>query len=257
MSSSQAALTLLKICLSPLRGAVRHWREVPGRSGVRMGSLRHGRCRQFRAAFTLLEMMIALMITAMIVFTLYRFVSAHLATIRTSMEMGEDREALNGVIRLVQSELNDLPTLQEDVLTGKANKFHGLSNDELTWTCSAGSSLLTSTAPGQFSVTLTVQPVTEKASETELGLRRQPAPGNATTIELSRGSAGNRYDWQPLIRPMAVLEIRYYDNLSHSWTEDWVDGSRRPALVRLRMQRHADDAPLEAILSIPSAQLPH
>jgi len=200
-------------------------------------------------------MMIALMVTAMIVFTLYRFVSAHLATINTTMEIGEERDALNTVIKLVQTQLDTLPVLENGALTGKASKFHGFSNDELTWVCSAGAGLLTTAAPGQFQVTLTVQPVSEASAETELGLRRQPTPDNKAVIELQRGGAAGRYDWLPLIRPMAALEIRYFDEQAQSWSDQWTDPGRRPALVRLRLQKRADDAPLEAVIGIPSAQI--
>src|SRR5437868_4972883 len=114
------------------------------------------RNRRSRLAFTLLEMIIALMITAMIVMTLYRFVSAHLATIRMSRDLGDERESLDAVINLIQGQLENLPALQADALTGKAYKFHGLSNDELTWTCPPGPGLLTMAAKGMYTVTLTV-----------------------------------------------------------------------------------------------------
>jgi len=145
--------------------------------------------------------------------------------------------------------------LQSSALTGKANKFHGLSNDELTWTSTAGAGMLTTAAPGEFRITFTVQPVDQSSSETELGLRRQPAPGNKAPIELTRGSGSDRYDWLPLIRPMASLEIRYFDSASHSWTDQWTDLTRRPSLVRLRLQKHVEDAPMEVVIGIPSAQI--
>ena len=206
------------------------------------------------------------------------------------MEIGDERDAVNTVVRLVQTQLDALPViqtvadqaaaaqavaaqtgtpqpvaapnvasqksaLQDSALTGKPNKFHGLSNDELTWTCTAGDGLLTTAAPGEFLVTFTVQPVDESSSETELGLRRQPAPGNKAAVELKRGNGADRYDWLPLIRPMAALEIRYYDQISHSWADQWTDTTRRPALVRLRLQKHAEDAPMEIVIGIPSAQI--
>lgn len=200
-------------------------------------------------------MIIALMITAMIVVTLYRFVSAHLMTIRVSRDLGDERESLDAIINLVQGQLENLPALQTDALTGKAYKFHGLSNDELTWTCPPGSGLLTTAAKGMYSVTLTVQPVDEKSAETELGLRRRPAPGNNSSVELLRGGGENRYDWRPLIRPMAMLEVRFFDSVNNQWVDQWAEGVRRPALVRLRLQKRADQAPIEAVIAVPGAQL--
>jgi hypothetical protein len=202
-------------------------------------------------------MIIALMITAMIVMTLYRFVSAHLATIRVSRELGDERESLDAVINLVQGQLENLPMQDPDALSGKAYKFHGLSNDELTWSCPPGSGLLTTAAKGMYQVTLTVQPVDEKSSETELGLRRRPAPGNVSSVELLRGGGDTRYDWRPLIRPMAMLEVRYFDDVNNQWVDMWTPGLRRPALVRLRLQKRADQAPIEAVIAVPSAQLSH
>jgi prepilin-type N-terminal cleavage/methylation domain-containing protein len=214
------------------------------------------RNRNRRFAFTLLEMIIALMITSMIVMSLYRFVSAHLATVRMSTELGEERDALDAVIKLVQGQLEALPaSAQSGALTGKAYKFRGYSNDEMTWNTGPGAGLLTTAATGEYKVTLTVQPVDSGSAETELGLRRQPAPGNKSSVELLRGSnEAGRYNWQSLIRPMAALEIRYYDTQSHSWTDQWTDENRRPGLVRLRLQKRSDDAPIEAVISVPSAR---
>ena len=241
-----------------------------------------------RRAFTLLEMVVALMITAMIVFTIYRFVSAHLTVINTTIQMGDERDALNTVARIVQTQLDALPVVlsamqpvavtgiapggvppggavpniasrraqaMSGALTGKPKKFHGLSNDEITWTCPAGPGLLTTAAPGEYEVTLTVQPVDAASSETELGLRRRPTAENKTSVDLKRGGDAGRYDWLPLIRPMAMLEIRYYDQGSHSWTDQWSDMSLRPVLVRLRLQKRAEDAPVEVVIGVPSVQI--
>jgi competence protein ComGC len=209
----------------------------------------------FRAAFTLLEMILALMITSMTVMTLYRFVSAHLATIRASSDMGEERDTLHSVVQFVQGQMDALPLDEGGVVKGQAFKFHGLSSDEITWRCPAGPGLLTTAASGDFLVTLAVQPVDEHSTDTELGLRRQPAPENKAPVDLRRGGAGGHYDWLSLARPMAAVEIRYFDPQLHSWTDAWTDPARRPSLVRLRLWRHADDEPLEAVISVPSARL--
>lgn len=207
------------------------------------------------SAFTLLEMMLALMITAMVVLSLYRFVSTHLTVISAATDLGEERETLDNVVHYLQGQMNALPPMEDNVLIGQPFKFRGFSSDEISWTCSAGSGLLTTAAPGDFKVTMAVQPVDERSTETELGLRRQPAPTNKASLNLNRGGAGGRYDWVPLIRPMAAVEIRYYDQAGNSWKDTWTDPKQRPALIRLRLWKHADDTPLEAMIRVPSAQV--
>src|SRR5579871_4880988 len=88
-----------------------------------------------RRAFTLLEMILALMITSMIVMVLYRFVSAHLTTVNVSTEIESDREALDTLVHFVQAQMNALDPYDPNAVTGKPFKFHGLSADELTWQC--------------------------------------------------------------------------------------------------------------------------
>ncbi len=209
-----------------------------------------------RRAFTLIEVIVATMIVAMLALTLYRFLASHLAVMRQATELGDEREAIQAVIRLVQTQLRDLPLRQGEALLGRPYKFRGLANDEITWRSEAGAGLLTSAATGEYRVTLTVQPVSERSSETELGLRRQPVESkDANSGELNRGGSGGRYNWLPLIQPMAALEVRYYDPAQKIWVDAWADGSRRPSLVRLRLWRRVDDAPVEAMLPVPSGNL--
>jgi prepilin-type N-terminal cleavage/methylation domain-containing protein len=206
-----------------------------------------------RPAFTLLEVMIATMILGLLMVTLYRFLAAHLMAMHATSEWGDEHDATQAVVRLVRSQLNGLPPQGTDMLDGHANKFHGLSNDEITWRSSAGPGLLSATAAGEFHVTLTVQPVNEKSAETELGLRRQPIdPKRAQDVDLDRGGGDHKYNWLPLIRPMAALEIRYYDARLNSWLDAWTDSNRYPDLVRVRLWKRADDAPVEAVFTVPA-----
>ena len=211
--------------------------------------------RRAYRAFTLLEMILALMITSMVVLSLYRFVSTHLTTIGASTELAEERETLDAAVRYLQTQMNGLPPLQDSALIGQPFKFRGLSSDEISWTCPAGSGLLTTAAPGEFKVTLALQPVDERSTETELGLRRQPVPTNKASLNLNRGGAGGRYDWLSLVRPMAAIEIRYFDQGGNTWKDTWDDPKRRPSLIRLRLWKHTDDTPLEAMIRVPSSQL--
>jgi len=173
---------------------------------------------------------------------------------RYTSEWSDERNAIQAVERLLRSQLNSLPADGSDMLRGQPNKFHGLSNDEITWRSVAGPGLLSATAPGEFRVTLTVQPVDAKSSETELGLRRQPTdPKSAQKIELDRGGGDQKYNWLPLIRPMAALEIRYYDPQLNAWSDTWKDAGRYPSLVRIRLWKQPNDPPVEAVFSVPAA----
>jgi hypothetical protein len=162
---------------------------------------------------------------------------------------------MDTVVRYLQTQMNALPAIDDSTLTGQPFQFHGLPSDEISWVCPAGSGLLTTAAPGDFKVTLALQPVDEHSAETELGLRRQPVPANKAELNLNRGGAGGRYDWLSLVRPMAAIEIRYYDASANVWKDTWVDAKQRPALLRVRLWRHTEDAPLEAMVRVPSAQI--
>jgi prepilin-type N-terminal cleavage/methylation domain-containing protein len=211
-----------------------------------------------RRAFTLLEVMIATLIIGMLTMTLYRFLASNLNAIRISAELGDEREAMQSVVRLLETQLGSLPLGEPATLSGQPFQFQGLSNDEITWRCRPGPGLMTTSAVGEFRVTLTIQPIGERSRETELGLRRQPTKiGEVDDLQdFTRGGGDRKYNWLPLIRPMAALEVRYFDAFSNQWVEAWTDPNRRPNLVRIRLWKRTGDAPLEAVLPVPSANLP-
>lgn len=207
--------------------------------------------------FTLLEVIIATMIIGMVAMTLYRFLLTNLTVIRYSTELTDERDALQSVIRLLETQLNDLPLRESEALTGQPFKFQNLPNDEITWKCSAGAGLLTTAAAGEFQVTMTVQPVSAQSRETELGLRRRFIDPLAAleTSEPVRGRGTTAYNWVPLIRPMAAFEVRYFDRQTNVWQDAWRDPKRRPELVRVRLWKRAEEPPIEAILPVPSARM--
>ena len=211
---------------------------------------------EFRWAFTLLEVMIATMIVAMVALTCFRFLTTNLRAMRISSDLDSEREALQSVVRLLEYQLDHLPPRDPAALIGQSLKFQGLSNDEITWQCGAGHGVLTTAAPDEYRVTLTVQPVSDRSNETELGLRRHPIdPKSAGAGGLNRGGSNRKYSWVPLIRPMAAIEVRYFDARSNRWTDSWLDAGRRPSLVRVRLWKRAGDPAVEAVLPVPSSQL--
>lgn len=226
---------------------------------------RYGRTfAPWRAAFTLLEVMIATLIIAMITMALYRFVNTTLIALERTTSLTEDRQSVEALTRLVQSQLNELPPLRvgappgsNGVLVGKANKFKDLPSDEITWTTRAGQGVMTGAAPGEYRVTLTVQPAQDDTSILELGMRRQLVTTDAASDFdfFARGSGNNKYNWLPLIRPVAALEIRYWDARLNSPLQQWNDLNARPSFVHLRIWKNVDDLPFDVVLPVPSARL--
>jgi prepilin-type N-terminal cleavage/methylation domain-containing protein len=218
-----------------------------------VNAARHSR----RAAFTLLEVMLATLIVSLLVFALYRFISTTLFALGATTALAEERQSLDALTRMLQSQLNDLPPRGTGVLLGKANRFHDLSSDEMTWLCRAGQGVMTGAAPGEYRVTLTVQPAKENAAELELGLRREIATADAKSDVdfFTRGSSASRYNWLPLIRPIAALEIRYFDPRSNSMITQWNDLNTRPTLVEVKVWKRADSLPFDVILPVPSTHM--
>jgi prepilin-type N-terminal cleavage/methylation domain-containing protein len=209
-----------------------------------------------RRAFTLIEVMTATLILALLTFALYRFISTTLRALDATTAFSEERQALDALARVVQAQLNDLPMRGSGVLLGKANKFHDLSSDEITWLCRAGPGLMTGAAPGEYRVTLTVQPSQDNSAELELGLRRElvNAAAKSEVDFFTRGNS-NKYNWLPLIRPVSALEIRYWDPRINSELKQWTDLNARPSFVHLKIWKHADELPYDTILPVPAARL--
>jgi prepilin-type N-terminal cleavage/methylation domain-containing protein len=205
--------------------------------------------------FTLIEVMTATLIVALLMMALYRFVTTTLRALDATTQLAEDRQSVDALVRLIQVQLNDLPVTGTGALIGKANQFQGLASDEMTWLCGAGQGVMTGAAPGEYRVTLTVQPVAN-SKELELGLRREVATAEAKTEVdfFTRGSGSSKYSWLPLLRPVAALEIRYWDPRTNSVIKQWNDLNVRPSLVHLKIWRYADDLPYDVILPVPSGQ---
>ena len=210
-----------------------------------------------RRGFTLLEVMIATLIISLLAMTLFRFVSTTLRAMKFSTEIQDEREGVQAVVRFLQTQLADLPRRGNGAILGNPLKLHDLSNDELIWRAYAGQGVLTEAAPGEYRVTMTVQPVESTSSELELGLRREPVSteARADTDYFARGSGASKYNWVPLIRPFVGFEVRYFDPRLNAWLDRWTDQTARPLLVRVRLWKSADDPPVEAILPVPSANM--
>lgn len=208
-----------------------------------------------RGAFTLLEVIIATAIIALLTMSLYRFITTTLQAIEVTTQMTEERQSLVAVANLIGSQLNELPPRTNGALLGKQIKIKGVSTDELTWLTREGQGVMTGAAPGEYRVTFTAQESEKDRSILELGLRRElVTPDEKSDIDFFKRGGGNaaKYNWLPLYRPVSGLEIRYWDPRLNSPVTQWNDPNARPAFVHMKIWKTPEDLPYEVIMPVPS-----
>jgi len=195
-----------------------------------------------RRAFTLLEIIIAVVILATMALAIYRFVQSNLVAIRASSgALASDaryeglREALTAQWQSLSDGIPGKPSL-----FGDAFKLNDRSRDEISWICSAGPGLMTRYASGEYVVSLRLQ--SQKNSDRlDLGLLRTRRNDSVTTeVEES---------WIPLIDNVRGLQIRYFDAQFNVWKDSWKE-SRLPHLVKLTVGRFEAGVPWEAVIPI-------
>lgn len=196
--------------------------------------------RRSRAAFTLLEVMLAVLILGMVAVSIYRFVLTITSAVQISTEHLRENELMEAFARYLRLQMQSLPTTQLGAISGQAHRFNDVPSDELRWISGPGSGLLTRNATGEWNVTLTTKQLKGKDNY-ELGFRRESVDGKVTA------------DWLPLLSGVTGFEVRYYDQRAAAWMEKWTDIAARPALVRVKLWRAPSLDAYEVVLPLPSA----
>lgn len=194
-----------------------------------------------RGAFTLLEIMLAVAIMAMMSLAIYRFVTANLLALRLSSEAGAADAQYSSFANLVATEWQTLPGGRGAML-GEPLKLSDRSRDEISWTSSAGAGLLTRYASGDYQVTMRMRPAAKNSDKMEIGFARKPKSDTET------GDANE--SWIPLISDVQSLQIRYFDPRLNTWVDKWTDTITLPRLVKLTIGRAKAAVPWEAIVAL-------
>lgn len=201
------------------------------------GALDPGRRIASRGGFTLLEITLAVAILATMSLAIYRFVQSNLTALRASSDANAADACYDGLRDLLTAQWQSLPSGQ-GAITGEPFKLNDRQRDQIQWICGSGSGLLTRYAPGQFTVSLRLQPENEKSDQLDLGFLRAPQDDSGQET------------WVPLIKNVSSLQIHYFDPQLNSWIDRWTNALRRPWLVKITVGRTDAREPWEAIIPL-------
>lgn len=191
--------------------------------------------------FTLLEIMLAVGILGLMSVAIFRFVQANMTALRLSSDTAARDSQYDGLRDLLTAEWQSLSPLRAR-MTGEPFKLNDRERDLLRWNCSAGLGLLTRYAPGDFTVTLGLQPESEKSDRLDLGLSRKPKGDS---------DVGEKHEtWVPLITNVSSLQISYFNPNLNTWIDRWSNTSQMPWLVKVTIGRGDSPVPWEAIIPL-------
>lgn len=202
--------------------------------------------RTARRAFTLLEIVLAVAILAVMSLAIYRFVSTNLIALRISSEANLIDAQYSGFVSLLTKEWTSLPS-GEGALLGEPLKLDDRARDEITWICSAGPGLFTRYAAGEYQVSMRLRPMSKTNDKLELGVMRK-----AYDRTKKNDAAGS---WVPLLSDVQSVQIRYFDPRLNVWVEKWTDTIMLPRLVKLSIGRPDNSVPWEAIIALARTPL--
>jgi hypothetical protein len=175
---------------------------------------------------------------------IFRFVQSNMTALRVSSDIATRDSQYDGLRDLLTAEWQSLSP-QRAKMYGEPFKLNERERDWVRWNCSAGPGLLTRYAPGEFTVTLRLQPENEKSDRLDLGLLRKPK------VDSNVGEGDET--WVPLIKNVSSLEIRYFSPRANDWV-DRLPGGGLPRLVKITVGRSDASTPWEVI--IPLARTP-
>lgn len=191
--------------------------------------------------FTLLEIMLAVGILGLMSLAIFRFVQANMTALRLSSDAAAMDSQYDGLRELLTAEWQNLGSSRSRMY-GEPFKLNDRERDWVRWNCSAGPGLLTRYAPGDFIVTLRLQPESEKSDRLDLGFLRKPKDD-------PDGGEGHE-TWVPLIKDVTSLQINYFSPNLNSWIDRWSNTSQLPWLVRVTVGRADSAVPWEAIIPL-------
>jgi hypothetical protein len=191
--------------------------------------------------FTLLEIMLAVGILGLMSLAIFRFVQANMTALRLSSDTAASDSQYDGLRDLLTSEWQSLSSTRAKMI-GEPFKLNDRQRDVITWICSAGPGLLTRYAPGDFTVTLRLQPENDKSDRLDLGFLRK--------LKNDSDVGEGHETWVPLIKNVSSLQISYFNPNLNTWIDRWSNQFQPPWLVKVTVGRTDSRVPWEAIIPL-------
>ncbi len=203
-----------------------------------------------QGGFTLLEVMLAVAILAIMTLSIFRFVQSTLRALKESVEDTEEQLAIERLVALVQEQFYNLPARGQTNIQGESIKLGGADFDSIEWRSRGGPGLMTTAATGEYRVKLRIQPIEKNSNKYEIGFWRRPALLE-TDSGLIAGGSDKDATWVPLLQRVAAMRIRYWDSRLGQLLDSWRDPTARPSFIIMSITREGDDVPYEAVMRIP------
>jgi prepilin-type N-terminal cleavage/methylation domain-containing protein len=197
-----------------------------------------------RSGFTLLEVVLALALLALLVSAIYAIVQGAMgATITVTREENRNRE-VEGYIDLLRRSLRTLPgegTITYEIVELLGKKIPKLTVDGGSFIFPGGS------LAGMYSaMILTARE--QVGGLWTLGLERE------LTDEEKKERTSLEDDpraFLPLVSDVTTFQWRFYDTRTQQWREEWTERSTRPGAIELNIVLAGEQAPIRSLCWMP------
>ncbi len=219
-----------------------------------------------RHAFTLIEVVVALTILAMITGTLFAIIQGSVRAASQIEKLQRENDAINRLLDVLRKSFTTLPSTATLTLTSIEESASG--QQELLIT-GAPNTLGFGPKPISYSpTTLTLRPDLQGRTDDagnllfSLSLSREdliPKTGGndmALGVELDGVLAQDEQGrhWMPLLPDVASLLWRFYRQSEDVWYEDW-NRSQWPDLIEIQLVMHDRITPIRMVFGVPTIAL--